>query len=152
MANMMQCHLRQSLHLRTRDHDDLVYAYSRRLVLDMGTSVPMAAASRALFFDSRPYTLPNLFLAIQMTCICFSHIPKISTHRAIKAVGNILGMGQSMQNHRVTLFSRQTLFLNNYPTTHWNKLVIFNVSTLLTITLVMLRLELEDAIGINSHR
>lgn len=104
------------------------------------------------FFDSRPYTLPNLFLAIQMTCICFSHIPKISTHRAIKAVGNILSMGQSMQNQRVTLFSRQTLFFNNYPTTHWNKLVIFNVSTLLTITLVMLRLELEDAIGINSHR
>jgi hypothetical protein len=52
-----------------------------------------------------------------------------------------------MQNWRVILFPRQRLFLNNYLTTYWNKLVIFNVSTLLTVTYIaVLLLEPEDAI------
>jgi hypothetical protein len=58
-----------------------------------------------------------------------------------------------MQNWRVILFPRQRLFLNNYLTTYWNKLVIFNVSTLLTVTYIaVLLLEPEDAIGIDPHR
>jgi hypothetical protein len=83
----MQCRLRQNLHFRTRDHDDLLMLMRRRWVIDMDTFVPMSRLVLLL------YTSSNLFIAIQRHVYALGPLQQdITTSHAIEAKGNILGI------------------------------------------------------------